>query len=95
MRECLAPMLFDDADGPQRDSIVAPPRPSHAARQKAAAKTTPDGMTVHSLPTLLKDLATIARNRVRPKNLAIPAFDMLTRPTELQEKALKLLDARL
>ena len=95
MRECLAPMLFDDADGPQRDSIVAPPRPSHAARQKAAAKTTPDGMTVHSLPTLLKDLATIARNRVRPKNLAIPAFDMLTRPTELQEKALKLLDVRL
>ena len=46
MREGLAPMLFDDADGPQRDSIVAPPRPSLAARQKAAAKTTPDGMTV-------------------------------------------------
>ena len=95
MRECLAPMLFDDVDGLQRGSIVAPPRPSHAAREKAVAKTTPDGITMHSLPTLLKDLATIARNRVRPKNLAIPAFDMLTRPTELQEKALKLLDVRL
>ena len=58
---------------------------------KTAAKTMPDGMTVHRRPALLKELTTFACSRVRPKTLAIPAFDRLTRPTELQVKALKLL----
>ncbi|MEW6524890.1 MAG: hypothetical protein AB1445_15390 [Bacillota bacterium] len=46
---------------------------------------------MHSFQTLLKDLATLARNRVEPQLPGVPAFDMLTRPTPLQKRALALL----
>ena len=91
MRQQLAPMLFDDEDGPVRTSIVAPK--SNSAQRKASSRRTPDGHTVHSFRSLLDDLSTIARNRVRPRIAGAREFEMTTIPTPLQ--ALGLLNVRL
>ena len=56
MRQQLAPMLFDDEDGPVRTSIVVPK--SNSAQRKASSRRTPDGHTVHSFRSLLDDLLT-------------------------------------
>jgi hypothetical protein len=95
MRQLLAPLLFDDHDKPQaqaaRTSIVAPAKRSPAAERKALTKLTDDGLKAHSFQTLLGDLATIVRNRVQPKDQTTSAFDMITTPTIIQQKALDLL----
>ena len=95
MRQLLAPILFDDDDKPRaqaaRASIVAPAQRSAAAKQKALTKQTHDGLKVHSFQTLLGDLATIVRNRIQPQDKNIPTFDMLTRPTVIQQRAFDLL----
>jgi transposase len=95
MRPALAPLLFDDEDPEaaqaQRTSIVAPAQRSTSAQQKAASKRTADGSPVHSFRTLLADLATLTRNRVR---MGERTFDMLATPTAVQERALKLLQVR-
>lgn len=95
MRQLLAPLLFDDDDKPQaqaaRVSIVAPAQRSPAAKRKASTKHTSGGLKVHSFQTLLGDLATIVKNRIRPKDKKIAPFDMLTQPTPLQQRAFDLL----
>ncbi|HVT58678.1 MAG TPA: IS1634 family transposase [Thermoanaerobaculia bacterium] len=99
MRKKLAPMLFDDDDPEaaraQRSSIVAPAVPSPSAQSKAATLQTPDGLPVHSFQTLLQNLATIVKNRIQPKPESSSSFDMITRPTALQQKALSLLSVAL
>jgi len=99
MRQLLAPLLFDDDDKPQaqaaRTSIVAPATRSSSAKRKARTRLTADGLKVHSFQTLLADLATIAKNRIQPTDKVTVAFDMLTRPTALQERALELLSVKL
>lgn len=98
MRRALAPMLFDDHDPAAaqaaRSSPVAPARRSNAARAKAGTKRTPDGLPVHSFRSLLGDLATLTRNRVRPAVPGATGADMLARPTPLQAKAFRLLGVR-
>jgi transposase len=95
MRQLLAPLLFDDDDKPQaqaaRTSIVAPAQRSEAAKLKSRTKQTSQGSTVHSFQTLLGDLATIVKNRIQPRDKKIPAFDMLTTPTAIQQRAFDLL----
>lgn len=95
MRQLLAPILFDDDDKPQaqaaRASIVAPAQRSTAAKLKALTKQTADGSKVHSFQTLIGDLATIVKNRIQPADKSIAAFDMLTQPTAVQQRALDLL----
>ena len=99
MRQLLAPILFDDDDKPQaqaaRSSIVAPAQRSASAKHKALTKQTRDGMKVHSFQTLLGDLATIVKSRIQPKDNTISAFDMLTTPTVIQQRALDLLGVTL
>ena len=99
MRKDLAPILFDDDDKAAaeklRASVVAPAQRSEAAHRKARNKRTPDNLPIHSFQTLLTDLATIAANRVQPKNGDTPAFDVITTPTPLQERALDLLKVSL
>ena len=94
MRRALAPILFDD-DAPElgqarRTSMVAPAQRSERAEAKAHTKTTEDGTTVHSFQSLLRDLATIVKNRIQPTDSS-SSFDMCTRPTALQQRALDLL----
>ena len=96
MREKLKPMLFDDEDkeGAQalRASIVAPAPRSDSARKKDYTKRTENGTPVHSLQTLLDDLGTLAKNRVRSPGPAGAEFYQLTVPTEAQRQAFELLD---
>ncbi len=95
MRARLKPLLFDDHDpaaaAAARASIVAPAKVSEAAKEKARGKRTADGLPVHSFRTLLRDLATITRNRVVPRVSGAVPFEVLTRPTALQREAFKLL----
>jgi transposase len=95
MRQLLAPLLFDDHDKAEakseRASIVAPAQRSTSALRKVLTRKTADGLKVHSFQTLLGDLATIVKNRIQPKAHTTPAFDMITTPTTLQQKAFDLL----
>jgi len=95
MRQRLAPMLFDDEDreAPEaaRPSIVAPAQVSQSAQAKARTKRTAEGDPVHSFRNLLAHLATVTRNTVAPRLPGAEPFEVITRPTPLQDKALKLL----
>jgi len=95
MRRAWAPLLFaeDDLQGAarRRGSPVQPAVRSQSAEDKASAKTTPGGETVHRFRGLLDHLATLTRNTIRPKG-DLPTFDRLTLPTPLQQKAFDLLE---
>jgi hypothetical protein len=95
MRRPLAPILFDDHDRAAarvlRSSIVAPAQRSPGALMKAQSKRTANGEPVHSFRTLLKDLATLTRNRVR---VGSASFEQLSAPTPLQQRAFDLLQVR-
>jgi transposase len=95
MREKLAPMLFDDDDKPEaqqrRRSVVAPAQRSRKAGSKASTKRTASGEPVHSFQTLLTDLATVAKNRIRTTTAGEATFDVITTPTPLQQRAYDLL----
>jgi hypothetical protein len=99
MRRRLAPLLFDDHDKAaaeaSRTSIVGPAERSASALDKARTKRTDDGAPVHSFQTLLRDLGTIVKNRIQPRIEDAPAFDRVTRPTKLQQRALDLLGVSL
>jgi transposase len=95
MRQCLAPMLFDDADKDEaetlRSSVVAPAQRSKAAVKKQTTGMTPDGLPVHSFHTLLGDLATMARNTITTAITPLYPLAVVTRPTPVQQKAFDLL----
>ena len=95
MRRKLAPLLFDDHERAEaeasRASIVNRAPRSEAARAKDETRRTRDGLPVHSFRTLLADLGTLAKNRVRFAGVANSELDLLTQPTPLQERAFALL----
>lgn len=95
MRQALAEILFDDDDPQgaqaQRASIVAPAQRSTSAKEKAKRKRTKDDLPVHSFQTLLKDLATICKEKIQPRLPDAPAFDKVTIPTPLQQRTFQLL----
>jgi transposase len=96
MRRALAPLLFDEEQpGASGRSPVAPARRSPAARAKALRQRTLENLPVQSFADWLRDLATIVKNRIEPTLKSIPAFDMITRPTEAQRRALQLLQVSL
>jgi hypothetical protein len=94
MRQALAPLLFDDDDKAtgeaQRASVVAPAQRSPKAQRKASTQRTDEGRPVHSFQTLLQDLATVAKNRIRFCGSPLETT-MFTTPTPLQQRALDLL----
>src|SRR5216684_3776816 len=95
MHDRLAPILFTDDDKPAaqaaRRSPVAPAARSPRALAKAAAKRTEGNLPVHSLDSLLADLATICLNQIQPADPALPSFQLVTTPTPQQRRALELL----
>ena len=95
MRQCLAPMLFDDTDTNAaeslRTSVVAQAQRSPAAVNKQTTGLTEDGLPVHSFRTLMADLATLARNTITTAIAPLYPLTVLTRPTAIQRKALDLL----
>ena len=98
MRQKLAPVLFDDHQRSQaessRKSIVSPAPRSTAAKKKDQTKRTAEDAPVHSFRTLLKDLGTLAKNRVRVQGTT-DEFYLLTQPTAPQARALGLLGVSL
>ena len=88
LRRRLAPLLFEDEAPPVRDSPVQKAEPSQPAKAKAATKRTPDGDPVHSVTTLLNDLATVTLNEVTLPGHPDSAFPLVTKSTPLQAKAL-------
>ena len=95
MRQKLAPILFDDEDKDLaetlRSSIVAPAERSPSAESKELTKRNEEGLPVHSFRSLLADLGTLAKNRIRIAGNEQNDFFMLTRPTQLQARAFELL----
>jgi hypothetical protein len=95
MRRALAPLLFDDHDKTSgeslRSSVVAPARRSPAAELKAQTKRYDQNQPVGSFQSLLADLATIVKNRHRPKGAGGLEFEIITNPTPHQQSAFDLL----
>jgi hypothetical protein len=95
MRAKLAPMLYDETDheaaSAARVSIVAKAERSQAAKAKEATGQTPDGLPVHSLRTLLADLATYSRIEATTALNEKYVFTLYTRPTPTQQRAFELL----
>jgi hypothetical protein len=96
MRQCLAPMLYDDTDKDiaetLRPSVVAKAQRSPSAVTKQTTGRTEDGLPVHSFRSLIADLATLARNTVVTAIAPNSPFIIVTRPTRIQQKALDLLN---
>ena len=99
MRQALAPILFDDDDllgaHSMRSSVVSPAQRSASAETKAQRKRTNDNLPVHSFQTLLKDLATLCKQRIKPRLAGAPDFDKITIPTPVQRRAFQLLQVKL
>jgi hypothetical protein len=58
-------------------------------------KRTADVTPVHSFATMIRKFDTLAKNRVQPRTEGADAFDIITKPTPSQNKALDLLNVRL
>ena len=96
LRRALAPLLFEDETLKQarrtRDP-VAMAKPTPRARQKKARRRTDDGLALHSLDTLIAELATRCRNTCRVlSDPAAPPFSLLTEPTQTQRRAAQLIE---
>lgn len=95
LRRALAPLLFDDEDKATaqalRPSVVAPARRSPRALRKLTTQRSESGSPVHSFQSLLRDLATVVKNRITPKGLGLQPFEKITSPTPLQQRAFDLL----
>jgi len=95
MREAWRELMFADTD--QRAKAirdpVAPATRSEAALGKVARHTLDDDTPVHSLGTLMAELATIVRNTCRTPHAAenAPTFEVLTIPNSKQQRAMELL----
>ena len=96
MRRRLAPLLFEDDDPEgaraKRSSPVQKAETSDSAKWKAKTRTTPDGLTVHSMTTLLRDLASLTLNRMALASNPNHEFTVTTEPTVLQSRAFELLN---
>nr|WP_123291475.1 hypothetical protein [Desulfosoma caldarium] len=88
----LSPILFDDDDPvaaeAQRDSVVELAQGSPSAQQKALSKRTKEHLPAHSFRTLLKDLATISKNLVKPRLKNAPSFEKTTLPPSCSRRLL-------
>ena len=97
LRRAWAPLLFDDetlADDRRTRDPVAPAKPTARARHKKASRRTDDGAPLHSLDTLLGELATRCRNTCRvPTDPSAPALSVLTEPTPTQRSAAHLIES--
>jgi hypothetical protein len=87
----LAPLLFKDDSPLTPADPVAPSQRSSAAKKKAAAKQTEDGLPVSSFRDLIDALAILCRNRILLRG-SQASFDQLTEANTLQRRAFDLLE---
>jgi hypothetical protein len=96
LRARLAELLFVEEAPVSPADPVAPAERSPGARRKAGAKRTEDGLhPVHSFKSLLAEMGTLCRNRVRIESTGDESYEQLTEPTPLQARALELLGLKL
>ena len=91
LRRGLAPLLFEDEDlagwQARRDPVAAA-KPHKSVQAKKNARTTSDGLELHSFSTLLQALATRCRHQCRLQGDADgPTLERLTEPSALQQRA--------
>jgi transposase len=96
LREAWRELLFADEDQAaklERDP-VAPAQRSPAAERKVRSRILADGTPVHSLRTLLDELATQVRNTCRTVGAAeAPTFELTTLASPTRRRALELVEA--
>jgi len=96
MREAWRPLIFADEDleAKKTRDPVAPAKRSKAAMSKVHSKRLDDGSEVHSFQTLLKSLSQIVRNECRLPDSGsdAPTFEIVTTPSEKQQRAYDLLE---
>jgi hypothetical protein len=90
----LAPMLYTDDTPLTPTDPVAPAKRSKAAKAKDARHRTADGLPAYNLTDLIAELGTICRNQLRIGDNN-HTFPRLTSPTQIQARALELLDVKL
>jgi len=90
LRRAWAELLYTDEDGSQRDTPVAPVRPSESGKLKKARAHSKDGLPLQSFGGLMKSLATLSLNRIRVGEKG-PVCTRTTRPTRLQARAFELI----
>lgn len=95
MRKLPAPLLFDDEDGPVRESPVAKAERSLRARWKAATKRTRSGKVVHDFRGPLRHLGPLAMSRIEPSEPDKRGFDLPSSPAPILDQALRLLNAKI
>ena len=97
LRGALAPLLFDDVEraaGRDGRDPVKPPEYSAEGKRKKARRQTEDGLPIHSLRSLLKELAACCRVVCRLKSAKGDILlTRLTERTPLQQRAHDLLAA--
>jgi len=93
LQQDLKSALFADEvpGGAPRSSPVAKAVRSESAKSKIGARKAKDELPLHSLRTLLADLSTLCRLRIRPAVRGAKSFYKLTEPTPVQQKIFKLL----
>jgi transposase len=96
LRQRLAPLLFEDEETEDKYQDVTRAQRSESAQAKDRKKRNQEDLSIHSFRTLIEDLGTICLNTVecilvRGKYV----FSKITRPTQLQQKALDLLGVSL
>ena len=95
LREAWRELMLADTDQLAKTTRdpVAPAKRSTAALAKVASHVLDDGTPVHSIATLLAELATIVRNTCRTPNAGpdAPTFNITTTPNATQQRAFELI----
>jgi hypothetical protein len=96
LKQCLAPLLFEDEEIDDSSVDVIKASRSESVQSKERKKRNQENFPVHSFRTLLEDLGTICLNTVECTiREGSYRFSKITRPTQLQQKALDLLGVSL
>ncbi len=96
LKQSLAPLLFEDEEIDDSSLNVIKASRSESVQSKERKKRNQENLPVHSFRTLLEDLGTICLNTVECTiREGSYRFSKITRPTQLQQKALDLLGVSL
>ena len=96
LKQSLAPLLFEDEEIDDGSLNVIKASRSESVQSKERKKRNQENLPVHSFRTLLEDLGTICLNTVECTiREGSYRFSKITRPTQLQQKALDLLEVSL
>ncbi len=91
LREAWAELTFKDECPPAQPDPVAKAKRSSSATRKAQTKRTSRGATPHSFESLIKELSLRTRNTICLGD-SEAGFERLSEPSELQARALELLE---